>query len=117
MLRTLTRPATPASNSSRALVNSPNSSTVANPSSTISNSPSDPTPSPYPSTVSNLRCCLSIVLAPTLLQFPFDIFRSLQVKSASRVGDSDLGVNAKRLNYIAAALRAKSWDAPPVGPN
>merc|ERR1711871_1116821 len=32
---------------------------------------------------------------------------SVNVKSASRVGDGDFGVNAKRLNYIAAALRSK----------
>merc|ERR1719181_2503169 len=38
----------------------------------------------------------------------------LAVKSASRVGDSDLGVNAKRLNYIAAKLREKGWTAPGV---
>ncbi|CAE7239517.1 KIN1 [Symbiodinium sp. KB8] len=35
---------------------------------------------------------------------------SVAVKSASRLGDSDFGVNAKRCNYIAAALRAKGWD-------
>ena len=34
------------------------------------------------------------------------------VRSASRVGDSDFGVNAKRLNYIAARLREKGWRAP-----
>merc|ERR1719238_2019892 len=39
---------------------------------------------------------------------------SVCVRSSSRVGDSDLGVNAKRLNYIAAALRAKGWDAPAI---
>jgi len=36
------------------------------------------------------------------------------VRSSSRVGDSDFGVNGKRLNYIAAGLRAKGWDAPGV---
>jgi len=40
---------------------------------------------------------------------------SVAVRSSSRVGDSDLGVNAKRLNFIAAALREKGWSAPPVG--
>ncbi|CAE7835518.1 KIF18A [Symbiodinium sp. CCMP2592] len=35
---------------------------------------------------------------------------SVAVKSASRLGDSDFGVNAKRCNYIAAALRAKGWE-------
>ena len=39
---------------------------------------------------------------------------SVAFKSSSRVGDSDFGVNAKRLNYIAAALRAKGWDAKPI---
>mmetsp|Transcript_59088 Transcript_59088/g.105047 ORF Transcript_59088/g.105047 Transcript_59088/m.105047 type:complete len:200 (-) Transcript_59088:241-840(-) len=34
------------------------------------------------------------------------------VRSASRVGDSDLGVNTKRINYIAKGLRAKGWNAP-----
>mmetsp|Transcript_10674 Transcript_10674/g.43155 ORF Transcript_10674/g.43155 Transcript_10674/m.43155 type:complete len:204 (-) Transcript_10674:259-870(-) len=37
---------------------------------------------------------------------------SVAVKSASRVGDSDLGVNSKRLNYIAKYLRDQGWDAP-----
>lgn len=37
--------------------------------------------------------------------------RSLQVRSSSRVGYLDFGVNAKRLNWIATALRAKGWDA------
>eukprot|EP00967_Tisochrysis_lutea_P137623 scaffold247346_cov28-Tisochrysis_lutea.AAC.1 len=39
---------------------------------------------------------------------------SVAVRSSSRIGDSDLGVNTKRVNYIAAALRAKGWDAPGV---
>mmetsp|Transcript_63148 Transcript_63148/g.150559 ORF Transcript_63148/g.150559 Transcript_63148/m.150559 type:complete len:206 (+) Transcript_63148:109-726(+) len=39
---------------------------------------------------------------------------SISVKSASRLGDSDFNVNAKRCNYIAAALRAKGWDAPAI---
>eukprot|EP00933_Yihiella_yeosuensis_P054799 TRINITY_DN53363_c0_g1_i1.p1 TRINITY_DN53363_c0_g1~~TRINITY_DN53363_c0_g1_i1.p1 ORF type:complete len:215 (-),score=63.83 TRINITY_DN53363_c0_g1_i1:321-965(-) len=38
----------------------------------------------------------------------------VQVRSCSRTGDSDFGVNGKRLNYIAAALRAKGWDAPKI---
>lgn len=36
---------------------------------------------------------------------------SVQVRSSSRVGYLDFGVNAKRLNYIAKDLRAKGWDA------
>ena len=37
---------------------------------------------------------------------------AVAVRSSSRVGDSDLGVNAKRLNFLSANLRAKGWDAP-----
>jgi uncharacterized protein (DUF1499 family) len=40
--------------------------------------------------------------------------RAVQVRSSSRLGYLDFGVNAKRLNYIAKALRAKGWDAPGV---
>jgi len=36
------------------------------------------------------------------------------VRSSSRVGDSDFGVNAKRLNFLSAALRGKGWDAPEI---
>ncbi|EOD41820.1 hypothetical protein EMIHUDRAFT_194356 [Emiliania huxleyi CCMP1516] len=36
------------------------------------------------------------------------------IRSSSRVGDSDLGVNKKRVNFIAAALRSSGWDAPDV---
>ena len=38
----------------------------------------------------------------------------VSVFSSSRVGDSDFGVNGKRINYIASALRAKGWTAPGV---
>mmetsp|Transcript_26732 Transcript_26732/g.59800 ORF Transcript_26732/g.59800 Transcript_26732/m.59800 type:complete len:244 (-) Transcript_26732:353-1084(-) len=38
----------------------------------------------------------------------------VQVRSSSRVGFLDMGVNAKRLNYISAKLRAKGWDAPVI---
>jgi hypothetical protein len=34
---------------------------------------------------------------------------AVQVKSQSRIGDSDLGVNKKRTDYIAATLAAKGW--------
>jgi uncharacterized protein (DUF1499 family) len=40
--------------------------------------------------------------------------RSIQVRSSSRLGYLDYGVNSKRLNYIAKALRAKGWDAKGV---
>lgn len=38
----------------------------------------------------------------------------VSIRSSSRVGDSDFGVNAKRVNFIAAKLRAKGWDASGV---
>ena len=37
--------------------------------------------------------------------------RSVQVRSSSRIGYLDYGVNAKRLNWIAKELRSKGWDA------
>ena len=40
--------------------------------------------------------------------------RSVQVRSSSRVGYLDFGVNAKRLNFIAKILREKGWDAKGV---
>lgn len=40
--------------------------------------------------------------------------RSVQVRTSSRVGYLDFGVNAKRLNYIAKTLRSKGWDAAGV---
>lgn len=33
----------------------------------------------------------------------------VQVRSQSRVGDSDFGVNAKRVNFLAASLKEKGW--------
>jgi hypothetical protein len=38
----------------------------------------------------------------------------VEVRSSSRLGYLDFGVNAKRLNYLAKALREKGWDAPGV---
>jgi uncharacterized protein (DUF1499 family) len=37
--------------------------------------------------------------------------QSIQVRSSSRVGYLDYGVNAKRLNWIAKELRSRGWDA------
>mmetsp|Transcript_21405 Transcript_21405/g.44021 ORF Transcript_21405/g.44021 Transcript_21405/m.44021 type:complete len:189 (+) Transcript_21405:47-613(+) len=34
------------------------------------------------------------------------------VRSSSRIGDSDLGVNEKRLSYFVASLRKEGWAAP-----
>ena len=38
----------------------------------------------------------------------------VQVRSSSRLGFLDLGVNAKRLNWISAELRAKGWTAAAI---
>lgn len=40
--------------------------------------------------------------------------RGLLVRSSSRVGYSDRGVNAKRLNALASCLREKGWNAPEI---
>jgi uncharacterized protein (DUF1499 family) len=40
--------------------------------------------------------------------------RSVQVRSSSRVGYLDYGVNAKRLNFIAKELRGRGWVADGV---
>lgn len=37
---------------------------------------------------------------------------AVAVKSSSRIGDSDLGVNKKRLDYLGEALKAKGWTVP-----
>ena len=37
--------------------------------------------------------------------------RAVQVRSSSRVGYLDFGVNGKRVNFIAKRLREKGWDA------
>ncbi|KAJ8604500.1 hypothetical protein CTAYLR_000895 [Chrysophaeum taylorii] len=41
----------------------------------------------------------------------------LRVRSSSRVGYLDFGVNAKRLNFVAGALRKRGWDAPDITPD
>eukprot|EP00536_Pseudo-nitzschia_multiseries_P000238 jgi/Psemu1/321505/estExt_fgenesh1_pg.C_30080 len=43
--------------------------------------------------------------------------RDVQVRSASRVGVTDFGVNAVRLNYIAGKLRAGGWVIPDITPD
>lgn len=37
---------------------------------------------------------------------------SVDVRSSSRIGESDLGVNEKRLSYFVASLRKEGWAAP-----
>ena len=34
---------------------------------------------------------------------------SFEIRSASRVGDSDFGVNGKRLSYIGGTLKGNGW--------
>lgn len=36
----------------------------------------------------------------------------VQVRSSSRIGQSDLGVNQKRLKFLAAKFKALGWQAP-----
>lgn len=36
----------------------------------------------------------------------------VDVRSSSRIGESDLGVNQKRLSYFVAKLRSEGWEAP-----
>lgn len=43
-----------------------------------------------------------------------DGLEGVQVRSSSRLGYLDYGVNAKRLNFIAAALRKLGWEAEGV---
>lgn len=37
---------------------------------------------------------------------------AVEVRSSSRVGDSDLGVNQKRLAYLGSGLKAAGWTVP-----
>lgn len=43
------------------------------------------------------------------LKLEVDSAGVVQVKSQSRIGESDLGVNQKRVDYLAAALKGKGW--------
>ncbi len=43
------------------------------------------------------------------LKLEIDDSGVVQVKSQSRVGDSDFGVNQKRVDYLSAGLKAKGW--------
>jgi Protein of unknown function (DUF1499) len=36
----------------------------------------------------------------------------VEIRSASRIGESDLGVNQKRLQFLASKARALGWEAP-----
>ena len=39
---------------------------------------------------------------------------TVQVRSSSRMGSSDLFVNKKRVEYLGNSLRSKGWDIPAV---
>ena len=36
----------------------------------------------------------------------------IQLRSSSRIGQSDLGVNQKRLKFLASKARALGWEVP-----
>jgi len=38
--------------------------------------------------------------------------KAVEVRSASRIGESDLGVNRKRLLFLGSALDSKGWTVP-----
>jgi hypothetical protein len=38
--------------------------------------------------------------------------QKVEIKSASRIGKSDMGVNQKRVQFLAAKARTLGWDAP-----
>ncbi len=48
------------------------------------------------------------------VEFAVNKNNEVQVRSSSRIGGLDLGVNAKRLNWISADLRGKGWKAPAI---
>lgn len=37
---------------------------------------------------------------------------AIEIRSSSRIGESDLGVNQKRLQFLAAKARALGWEVP-----
>jgi hypothetical protein len=37
--------------------------------------------------------------------------KTVELRSSSRIGESDLGVNQKRLAYLATAIKAMGWEA------
>ena len=46
------------------------------------------------------------------LRLEIDDSGVVEVRSSSRVGDSDLGVNQKRLAYLGSGLKAAGWTIP-----
>lgn len=51
------------------------------------------------------------------VEFAVGATGAAQVRSSSRVGYLDYQVNAKRLNWISAWLRAKGWSAAAISPS
>lgn len=41
-----------------------------------------------------------------------DATTAVTIRSSSRVGDSDMGVNQKRLQFLAAQARSQGWQVP-----
>ncbi len=64
-----------------------------------------------------ITCICTYTLTHTHTQeFFISKERAVQVRSGSRVGSSDFGVNAKRLNYIAKGLREGGWTIEDISP-
>ena len=55
--------------------------------------------------LSRLVCLYDIPMVGNIIK------NEVQVRSSSRLGYLDFGVNAKRLNYIAKKMKEKGWDA------
>ena len=62
--------------------------------------------------IDQMKCAMRLRANRSLRAAP--VRAQVAVRSASRVGDSDFGVNAKRVNYIAKGLREKGWTAAAV---
>lgn len=64
-----------------------------------------------------LPMLMMMMMIGTLLDVEFAVLgreREVQLRTSSRIGYLDFGVNAKRINYIAKELRAKGWKAEGV---
>jgi uncharacterized protein (DUF1499 family) len=48
------------------------------------------------------------------LRVAVDADGTIQLRSSSRIGQSDLGVNQKRLQYLAKAVAKEGWKIPPI---
>lgn len=48
------------------------------------------------------------------LRVAVDADGTLQLRSSSRIGESDLGVNQKRLQYLAKEMKKQGYTVPPI---